>query len=71
MNMNTVRGFHAYYQEHKAIINIDTCELIDGELPKKQLKLVTAWAELRKEELQANWKLAMNNELPFKIKPLK
>ncbi|MGL6131837.1 MAG: DUF4160 domain-containing protein [Fusobacteriaceae bacterium] len=63
--------FHAYYQDSKAIIDIQTCELIEGDLPKKQLKLVLAWAELRQEELRADWKLAMESELPFKIDPLK
>jgi len=63
--------FHAYYGENKAIIDIKTCELKEGNLPKKQLKLVLAWAELRQEELLANWTLAMNSELPFKIDPLK
>lgn len=63
--------FHAYYGNYKAIIDINTCELIEGDLPKKQLKLVLAWAELRQEELLANWTLAMNGEFPFKIEPLK
>ncbi|MEA1961975.1 MAG: DUF4160 domain-containing protein [Bacillota bacterium] len=63
--------FHAYYGEHKAVIDIKTCELIEGNLPNKQLKLVLAWAELRQEELLANWTLAMNSELTFKIDPLK
>ena len=63
--------FHAYYQDFKAIIAIECCELIEGNLPKKQLKLVLAWAELRQEELRADWKLAMESELPFKIDPLK
>jgi len=30
-----------------------------------------AWAELRQKELLADWVLAMNGELPFKIDPLK
>lgn len=63
--------FHAYYAEHKAIIDINTCELKEGSLPKKQLKLVLAWAELKQEELKADWELAMNSELPFRIDPLR
>lgn len=63
--------FHAYYGDYKAIIDINSCELIEGNLPSKQLKLVLAWSEIRKEELLADWKLAMNGELPFKIEPLK
>jgi len=63
--------FHAYYQEHKAIIDINKCELTDGYLPNKQLKLVLAWAELRKEELLADWTLAQNGELPYNIDPIR
>lgn len=62
---------HAYYNDATAIINISTCELTDGIFPTKQLKLVTAWAEIHKEELLADWELAMNGEHPFKIDPLK
>ena len=63
--------FHAYYQNYKAIIDILTCEMIEGNLPSKQQKLVLAWAELHKDELIADWELASNGELPFSIDPLK
>ena len=63
--------FHAYYQDCKALIDINTLELMEGSLPKKQLRLVLAWAELHQDELLANWEIAMNSELPFKIEPLK
>jgi hypothetical protein len=62
--------FHAYYQDFKAIVNILTCEIAEGNLPTKQAKLVVAWAELHKEELTADWNLASNGELPYKINPL-
>ncbi|MDL1971366.1 MAG: DUF4160 domain-containing protein [Candidatus Desulfofervidaceae bacterium] len=62
---------HAYYQDYKAAIHIETGELIAGELPRKQLRLVQAWIEIHKEELMANWKLAQKGETPFKIDPLK
>ena len=29
--------FHAYYGEHTAVIDINTCELKEGSLPRKQL----------------------------------
>jgi hypothetical protein len=63
--------FHAYYSNQKAIININTCELKEGKLPSKQIKLVLAWAEIHKEDLLADWELASKGELPFKIDPLK
>ena len=61
---------HAYYGEYKATVDIRTCELLQGNLPKKQTKLVLAWAELHQDELIADWELVMNGEEPFKIQPL-
>ncbi len=63
--------FHAYYQDAKAIIDIKSCEIIEGTLPIKQRKMVLAWAEIHQEELLADWTLASQGELPFKIDPLK
>lgn len=51
-------------------VDIRTCEIIESDLPKKQTKLVLAWAELHQDELMANWALIMNGEEPFKIQPL-
>ena len=31
------------------------CEITDGKLPSKQNRLVSAWVEIHKEELMANW----------------
>jgi len=62
--------FHAYYQKFKAVVDILTCEIKEGNLPSKHAKLVVAWAELHKDELLADWRLAEKGELPFKIKPL-
>jgi len=62
--------FHVYYNEYRASVDIRTCEIIEGKLPRKQNKLTLAWAELHQEELMANWQLVMNGEDPFKIQPL-
>jgi hypothetical protein len=52
-------------------VAIETGEILEGKLPSKQAKLVAAWVELRKEELMADWQLASQGELPFKIAPLR
>lgn len=62
--------FHATYQGYNAVINMDG-ELTDGEMPKKQLKLISAWTELHKDELFANWELAMSEQPLYKIDPLR
>lgn len=62
--------FHVYYNEYKASFSIDSLEMIEGNLPRKQTRLVQAWAELHVDELKADWKLAMNGEPIYKINPL-
>ncbi len=62
---------HVYYQSSTAIIDIEDCKLIKGDLPVKQLRIVKAWIEIHKKELFANWNLCQNGEKPFKIEPLK
>lgn len=62
--------FHAKYQDYSATFTLDG-ELKEGEMPKAQKKYITAWAELHKDELFANWELAMNEEPLFKIDPLR
>jgi hypothetical protein len=63
--------FHVYYQDYTAVIDIRSGELTEGKLPSKQLKLVLAWAEMRKEDLLADWELASKGEIPLKIDPLR
>lgn len=46
-------------------------ELIGGSFPRGQTKLVSAWAELHKEELYANWSLALSGEVLYRIEPLR
>lgn len=62
---------HVRYQGTKAIFSIETTDMIEGDLPKKQQKLVTAWMEIHKDELIADWELAVSGEAPYKIEPLK
>jgi len=57
-------------EKYKATIAIDSLDLVQGELPRRQLRLVQAWAELHQDELRADWQMAMNGEEPFHIQPL-
>ena len=62
---------HVRYGEFKASFDIETIEILAGNLPTKQLRLVKAWMEIHKDELMANWFLAVEGEQVFKIEPLK
>ena len=50
--------FHASYQGYYATFNLDG-ELIEGDMPKRQIKFIAAWTEIHKDELIANWELAL------------
>lgn len=40
-------------------------------MPGKQQKIIAAWAEIHRDELLANWELAMSEQLLYKIEPLR
>ena len=44
-------------------------KILAGNLPRKQQHLVQAWIELHRDELMADWELAVNGEEPYKITP--
>jgi hypothetical protein len=67
---NQLFCIHARYAEFEASIGIDDGEILSGELPRKQLRLVQAWVELHRDELVADWEIAVSGEKPYKITPL-
>jgi hypothetical protein len=62
--------FHAEYNEHKAVIDIERLEIMEGSLPRRALSLVLDWAELHRAELLADWELCRTKRQPLKIAPL-
>ena len=44
---------HAYYQNSKATLKINDGEIIDGNHPARQVRLIQAWIEIHNEELLA------------------
>jgi hypothetical protein len=63
--------FHAYYQNSAGVYAIDSAELIAGSLPRRAERLVVAWGELHREELEENWKRLQAGAPPCKIAPLR
>ena len=57
-------------REKNAVFDMDG-NLLEGEMPRAQTKLIAAWAVIHKSELLANWDLAMNEEPLYKIEPLR
>ncbi len=61
---------HAEYQGQVGVFSILDGAILDGELPPAKLKLVVAWIEIHKDELLADWNLAVVGEKVFRIKGL-
>jgi hypothetical protein len=66
-----VPHFHAYYQEEVGIFSVDPVDMIAGSMPRRQQRLVEAWAELHQHELMADWKILQDGKSPQPIDPLK
>ncbi len=55
---------HALYGEYIGIFNIQTCSMINGDLPKKAQELVCEWLQQHVEELQQMWDSQEMGKLP-------
>ncbi|MCY4441228.1 MAG: DUF4160 domain-containing protein [Deltaproteobacteria bacterium] len=62
---------HAKYQGQEVVVAIPDGDVLEGEFPNPKMKLLQAWIELHKEELEANWELASSGQQPYKIDPLR
>ncbi len=62
---------HAHYGEFAAVIDIEDGTILEGELPRKKIKLVQAWLEIHRDDLMADWQLAIQGQELFKIDPLR
>ena len=62
---------HVRYQSEEVIVSIPDGNVLDGSIPNAKMKLLQAWIELHKDELLANWALAVEGEAPYKIEPLR
>ena len=63
--------FHAVYGGDEVVVSIRDIEVIEGEMPNKQLKMLLGWAALHQDELLENWSLAENKQELFAIEPLR
>jgi len=62
--------FHAYYQDNVAVYGIEPVDLISGGLPRRQQRMVEAWAEMHQAELQIDWQRLQTGQSPLPVQPL-
>lgn len=62
---------HVKYQDDEVVVAIPEGEVLEGSIPVSKMKLLQAWIELHKDELVADWDLAVSGQQPYKIDPLR
>ena len=62
---------HARYQDQKAVVAVPGGELLAGSLPPAKLRILLGWVEIHKDELMADWELAVEGKEPYRIDPLR
>ncbi len=63
--------FHIRYGEYRAVYGIDPLVQLAGALPRRQRRLIEAWAELHETELLDNWERVQQGQQVKKIAGLR
>lgn len=66
-----VPHIHVKYQDQEAVVAIPDGQILEGGIPHNKMRLVLAWIEIHREELMADWQLAVSGQPPFRIEPLR
>ena len=61
---------HAEYSGDEVVVDING-NVLEGKIPSGKFKLLIAWMEIHKDEIEANWTLLSQGEQFFRIEPLK
>ena len=56
--------FHAVYGEHNGVFDINTLEMIEGDLPNKAQALVKEWASPYRNDIMRMWDTKLLKKLP-------
>jgi len=59
-----VAHFHAIYGEYNGVFDLDSLEMMEGDLPNRAQRLVKEWAVVYQDDLLKMWKTQEIRELP-------
>ena len=54
--------FHAFYNEHEILVEIETLNTYQGSLPTKQYRKMIQWAREHQDYLRSKWAAFNPNE---------
>ena len=61
---------HAIYSDYETVFDLEG-NILNGKFPNKQRKMVEAWILIHETELKLLWKTINEENIFFKIEPLK
>jgi hypothetical protein len=61
---------HVVYNDEDVVVSLDG-EILDGSLPRKQMRVLWGWLEIHEDELYKAWNKVVNGHNPDKIEPLR
>ena len=56
--------FHALYGEYNGVFDLETLDMIEGDLPRRSQNLIREWAELYRSDLLDMWRTQEFRKLP-------
>jgi hypothetical protein len=59
-----VPHFHAIYGEYNGVFNVNTLEMIEGDMPARAVRMIKSWAKKYNRELMEMWKDQQYKQLP-------
>ncbi len=59
-----VPHFHALYGEYNGVFEIESLEMIEGDLPNRAQKMVKEWAVIYQKDLLELWKTQKFKKFP-------
>ena len=63
--------FHVRYGNQRALVGVDSLQVLRGRLSPRALGLVMEWAAMHQDELKEDWNLARAQEPLKPIEPLR
>jgi hypothetical protein len=63
-NEHGIPHFHAVYGEYNGVFNIETLEMMEGDLPSRAVNLVKDWASQYQKDLLRMWQTNEYIQLP-------
>jgi len=56
--------FHALYGEYNGVFEVETLEIIEGDLPQRAIKMIKEWGRIYQKDLSEIWTSQRFKQLP-------